>query len=170
MREIVVPIIATWMKFLVTPVLGFIAIFGMVWGARKFFWGVEILRGVCPLPPKATRRGACAGLAVHLVIVMIGVAAGYFLLALLTTQPYVITEDGITVGARPPHYREKFVPWNRISRVVCSYDPEGHPGVAHLYIYTQQGKATSSNDAVPLEPVYEFLRERLPEGEVERCG
>ena len=36
MTEIVIPIIATWMKFIVTPVLGFVAIFSMVWGAGSF--------------------------------------------------------------------------------------------------------------------------------------
>ena len=55
MTEIVVPIIATWMKFIVTPVLGFVAIFCIAWGARKFFWCVQILRGVSP-PPNGVVR------------------------------------------------------------------------------------------------------------------
>ena len=86
-------------------------------------------------------------------------------MALLTTQPYVITDDGVTVGERPPHYQERFVSWNQITRVACRYPRR----VAYLYLYTTQGRETLVNGAVPLEPVYDFLSEHLPKGEVERC-
>jgi len=167
--EIVVPIIATWMKFIVTPVLGFISIFGMVWGGRKFFWCVQILRGVAPPPPKATRGGAVGGLVLHLVIVTIGVAAGYFLLGLLTTQPYVLTDNGLTVGARPPHYQERFVPWNQITLVRCHYGEYGRQGIGDIYIYTTQGRETLANGVVRLEPVRDFLRQHLSDEVMKRC-
>ena len=98
-----------------------------------------------------------------------GVAAGYFLLGLLTTQPYVITDNGLTVGARPPHYQERFVPWNQINRVVCRYGENGPPGITFLFLYTTQGKETLANGVVPLEPVREVLRQHLSEEVMKRC-
>jgi hypothetical protein len=169
MTEIVVPIIATWMKFIVTPVLGFVAILGMVWGARKFFWCVQILRGVAPLPPKATRSGAVGGLVLHLVIIASGAAAGYFLLALLTTQPYVLTDNGLTVGARPLHYQERFVPWSQITRVVCRYGRYDVPGIADIYLYTTHGKERLTNGVIPLEPVRDLPRQQLSDEVMKRC-
>ena len=169
MTEIVVPIIATWMKFIVTPVLGFVSIFGVVWGVRKFFWCAQILRGIAPPPPKKTRGGAVVVLAFCLFIITIGAAAGYFLLGLLTTQPYVITDNGLTVGARPPHYQERFVPWNQITRVVCRYGRYDAPGIADIYLYTTQGMERLTNGVVRLEPVRDVLRQHLSDEVMKRC-
>ena len=105
----------------------------------------------------------------HLIIITIGAAAGYFLLGLLTTQPYVITDNGLTVGARPPHYQERFVPWNQITRVVCRYGRYDVPGIADIYLYTTQGKERLTNGVVPLEPVRDVLRQHLSEEVMKRC-
>ena len=133
-----------------------------LWGARKFFWCVQILRGVTPPPPKATRNGAVGGLVLHLIIITIGAAAGYFLLALLTTQPYVLTDNGLTVGARPPHYQERFVPWNQITLVRCHYGRYDVPGIADIYLYTTKGKERLTNGVVRLEPVRDSCASTCP--------
>lgn len=169
MTEIVVPIIAPWMKFIVTPTLAFISVFAIVWGARKFFWCAQIVRGVCPPPPKATRSTAVVGLAIHLVIVTIGVAAGYFLLGLLTTDPFIISDDGLTIGAHPPHYQARFVPWSEMTRVVCAEEWHRYPRTIYLYVYTRQGRATLSNAAVPLDGVQDFFALHLPKEVVRPC-
>jgi hypothetical protein len=167
MTRIVVPIAATWMKFIVTPILGGVAIGAAVWGARKFWWCIQIIRGVCPPPPKATRRGAFAGLAVHLLLITIGIGSGYFLLGLLTTEPYVVTDSGITVGSRPPHYRQRFVSWNEVMRVDCRLGRRSR--ISKLLIYTTEGREILVNGAVRLEPVRTLLEGHLPSYVMRPC-
>ena len=168
MTEIVIPTATFWMKLIVTPPLAVISLFAVLWGTRNFFRCVQMLRGVRPLPPNGTQAGASAGLVFFSIIVAIGAGAGYMLLGVLTTQPYIITDKGLKVGARPLHYQARFVPWNQILRVTCYYPFEGPHQIARLYIYTTQGRESLPSN-VPLEPVYDFLSEHLPQGEMEPC-
>jgi hypothetical protein len=169
MTEIVVPIIATWMKFIVTPVKGFVSVFGMVWGAMKFFWCVQILREVAPPPPKKTRGGA---------VLSIG---------LLSVHHHDRSSGGI-LSSRPTHhpalrdYRQRthrrrapsplsgaIVRGSQITRVVCRYGRYDVPGIADIYLYTTQGKERLTNGAVRLEPLRDVLRQHLSDEVMKRC-
>ncbi|HET7891727.1 MAG TPA: hypothetical protein VFL34_09385 [Candidatus Sulfotelmatobacter sp.] len=162
MTQFVVPIIATWMKFIVTPILGFVSLFLMVGGARSIMRGVQMLRGIRPIPRKATRASTAVAIVVMSVVVVFGAAVAFFLLSLLTTQPYVVTDRGLTIGSRPARYQQRFVPWDQVLRVDCLYTRRGPRRIAYLDIYTDDGRERLPNGATPLEPVNAYLHQRLP--------
>lgn len=169
MTQFVVPIIATWMKFMVTPILGFVSLFLIIGGARSIWRGVQMLRGLRPIPPKATRASMAVAIVVMSIVVVFGAGAAFFLLSLLTTQPYVVTDRGLTIGSRPPHYRQRFVPWDQVLRVDCLYTRRGPRRIAYLDIYMDDGRERLPNGATPLEPVSDYLHRRLPPWLVTTC-
>jgi hypothetical protein len=168
MTEIVIPIATLWMKIVMGPMLAFVCIGGILWGGKGLVRCFNMLRGVGPPPPKATRASALAALVIFAAVIAIALATGFGLVAMLTTQPYRVTDAGITVGARPPHYRARFIPWSQITHIACRSRWRGRRDHDSIYIYTTQGRETLPGN-FPLQPLYFFLKQHLPEGAAEPC-
>jgi hypothetical protein len=168
MSEIVVPIANVWMKSIAVPILAFIGIGAIWWGSRKLVWCLQVIRGISPPPPNRTRKGAVGGAGLNPAIIFIGLAASYFALGILTTQPYVIEEKGITVGARPPRYQSELISWEQISRVDCFLDRNSRK-ISSLRVQSPFGRYTLANGATPLEPALQSIQAHLPGQIVSSC-
>jgi hypothetical protein len=168
MTEIVIPIATLWMMIVMAPLLAFVCIGGIFWGGKGFLRSCNMLLGAGLLPPKATRTSVLAALVIFAAVVAIALAMGFGVVAMLTTQPYRVTDAGITVGARPPDYRPRFIPWSQITHIACRMRWRGRRKRDSIYIYTTQGRETLPS-TVPLEPLYLALKQHLPEGAAEPC-
>jgi hypothetical protein len=87
------------------PLLIFSAL-AFYWGAKNLRLCIGMLQGKVPLPPRSSPAFVVVGMVLSLVALAVGAGAALFFVALETTQPTIISQDGILVGAGPPHYRQ----------------------------------------------------------------
>src|SRR5215470_11567935 len=99
MVPISVPFAPTSYKIICGIPLLILAALALYWGAKNLRLCIGILQGKLPLPLGSSRRFAVVGIVFYLVVLAVGVRVTAFFVALETTRPTIISQDGILVGA-----------------------------------------------------------------------
>jgi len=147
----------------------------LIFAALAFYWGsknlgvcVRMLQGKLPLPEKSSPPFVVIGVVFWLAVLAAGVGTTAFFAALETTQPTVVSEEGIRVGAGPPRYQEKFIAWNEITRVTC-WMPARENRVRSLGLFTRDTKVGLGNAGVMLDSILAMAKQKTPSGTVQPC-
>jgi hypothetical protein len=127
-----------------------------------------MLQGKLPLPPRSSAPFVVVGMAFSAVALAVGLGATVFFVALETTEPTIISEDGILVGAGPPHYRQRLVPWDQITKITCNLPPR-EDRIRILQFYSQDSVVELGNAGVALESVRAIAMIRAPGGTIQPC-
>ena len=99
----------------------------------------------------------------------VGMGATIFFVALETTQPTIVSQDGILVGAGPMLYRQKFLPWNQVTEVTCNMPPRENR-VRSIRIYSNGSEvAALGNAGVVLDTALAIAQRNAPKGAVQPC-
>jgi hypothetical protein len=149
------------------PLLIF-AVLALCWGWKNLCLCFRMLRGRAPLPPRSSLPFVVVGVALFLGVLAAGLGAAYFFLALETTQPTIISQDGIIVGARPPHYLQNFIPWSEVTKVTCNLPPRENR-VRIITVYSHDSEVELGNAGLALEGVLATLAARAPGCTVRPC-
>jgi hypothetical protein len=169
MPAIAVPYAPLWAQIVCGIPLALIAFLGLAWGGKNLWLSLKILRGLAPPRPGATRLvSGILGLVFHGLVVAVALGSGFFLCALLTTQPTLITESGVVTGAGPPKYRASFIPWREITRVQCRMSL-GSNVIQSLVLRSSDEVIELGSAGVPLEPVRAFITQHTRAGTVRPC-
>ena len=168
MTAISVPFAPALLKLCVGIPLAVFVFLTFRWGGANLILCLRILRGELPLPPHSSRVFVYVGIVFYLLVITIGSGCSYFLLALETTQPTVISDGGIQIGASPFRFREQLVPWRSVTRVTCNIAPRGGP-IRIIDLYSGDLEVQLGNAGANLEQVMTIVLAKAPNGTVEPC-
>jgi hypothetical protein len=168
MAPISVPFAPTSYKIVCGIPLLIFAALALYWGAKNLRVCIRMLQGKLPLPPRSSAPFVVVGIAFSLIALAVGLGATLFFVALETTGPTIISEDGILVGAGPPHYRQRFIPWDQITKVTCNLPPRDNR-IRGLQFYSQDSVVGLGNAGVALEGVRAIAMIRAPGGTIQPC-
>jgi hypothetical protein len=149
------------------PLLIFAAL-ALSWGVKNFRLCIRMLQGESPLPPGSSPAFVLIGIFFYLVVLAVGVGATIFFVALETTQPTIITQDGILVGEAPPYYRQRLIPWGEITRVTCNLPPRENR-IRGLQFYSHDSHVALGDAGLALDGVRAVAVKRAPSGTVRPC-
>jgi hypothetical protein len=150
-----------------TPLLIFAGL-ALHWGWTNLRLCLRTLQGSIPLPRGSSPPLVMLGVALYLGVLAAGFGAGYFFLALETTQPTVLSQAGITLGVTPPLYRQRFIPWRDVTKVTCNLPPRDNR-IRSVTIYSHESAVELGNAGVALESVVATVAARAPRGTVRPC-
>lgn len=150
------------------PLLIFSAL-ALYWGAKNLRLCIGMLQGKVPLPPRSSPPFVMIGIALYVVALLAGVGAAIFFVALETTQATIISQAGILVGAGPPHYRQRFIPWDNITKVTCGLPVRGNQ-IRSLAFYSHDSEVGLGNAGASLESVLAIAQARAPRGTIRPCA
>jgi hypothetical protein len=169
MPPISVPFAPTSYKIVCGIPLFIFAALALYWGAKNLRVSIRMLQGKLPLPPRSSAAFVVVGIAFSLAALAVGLGATVFFLALETTGPTIVSEDGILVGAGPPHYRQGlFIPWDQITKVTCNLPPRENR-IRILQFYSQDSVVELGNAGVALESVRAIAMIKAPGGTIQPC-
>ena len=149
------------------PLLIFAAL-ALYWGAKNLRVCIRMLQGKLPLPPRSSAPLVVVGMAFSLVALAVGLGATVFFVALETTGPTIISDDGILVGAGPPHYRQRFIPSDQITKVTCNLPPRENR-IRSLQVCSDDSEVGLGSAGVALESVLTIATIRAPRGTIRPC-
>ncbi len=169
MAAIAIPFAPLWAKIICGIPLALVAFLGLRWGGRNVWFSLKIIRGIEPPRSGSTKLASgTLGLVFHCLVVVFALSTGYFLCALWTTQPTLVTESGVVIGARPPKYRARFIAWREISSVQCGMPPRSNV-IRRLVVRSEDEAVDLGNAGVALEPVRALIAQHTPAGTVSPC-
>jgi hypothetical protein len=168
MDPISVPFAPTSYKIVAGLPLLIFAALAIFWGAKNLRVCIRMLQGKLPLPPRSSAPFVVVGIAFSLAALAVGLGATVFFVALETTGPTIVSGDGILVGAGPPHYRQRFIPWDQITKVTCNLPPRENR-IRILRIYSQDSVVELGNAGVALESARAIAMIRAPRGTIRPC-
>jgi hypothetical protein len=168
MVPISVPFAPTSYKIICGIPLLILAALALSWGAKNLRLCIRMLQNKLPLPPGSSPRFAVVGILFYLVVLVVGVGASVFFVALETTRPTIISQDGILVGAAPPRYRQRLIPWDEITKVTCNLPPRDNR-IRSLQIYSHDSQVELGNGGLALEGVLAIAMKRAPRGTIRPC-
>lgn len=168
MGPISVPFAPTIYKIVCGIPLLIFAALALYWGAKNLRLCIRILLGRLPLPPGSSLPFVSIGMVLYLLVLAVGVGATCFFVALETSQPTIISQNGIVVGAAPPRYRQRFIPWGAITKVTCNLPPRDNR-IRSLQIYSPDSMVELGNAGAALESVLAIAMIRAPRGTIRPC-
>jgi hypothetical protein len=168
MLPISVPFAPGIYKIVVGIPLLIFAVLALCWGWNNLRLTLRMLQGRAPLPRGSSTPFVVVGVAFYLVVLAVGFGAGYFLLALETTRPTIISQDGIVLGAGPPLYRQRLITWREVTKITCNLPPRENL-VRRITIYSRDTRAELGDAGVALESVLTTVSTRVPMGTVRPC-
>src|SRR5215475_4192616 len=169
MLGIEIPWAPCWAQVICGIPLALLAFFGVRWGSRNLWLSGKILRGVAPPPPGSTGAlSGTLGLVFHSLVIAVSLGSAYFLCALLTTQPTIVTETGVEIGARPPKYQTSFIPWQDVTSVECGMPPRSNK-IQRLVVRSKDDAVELGSAGIALEPVRAFIAQHAGERTVRPC-
>lgn len=166
MSAIAIPFAPLWAKIICGIPLSLISVLALSWGGRNFWLCLRIARGVAPSPP--TRAAGALGIVFYSLIIFFALGAAYFLCALVTTEPTLVTDSGVVIGAGPPNYQARFIAWQNISSVQCGMPPRSNV-IRRLVVRSGDETVELGNAGVRLEPVRAFIAQHAPAGTINPC-
>ncbi len=140
-----VPFAPTPYKIICGIPLLILAALALSWGSKNLRLCIRILQGKLPLPSGSSPPFAVIGIFFYLAVLAVGVGAAVFFVALETIRPTIVSQDGILVGAALPHYRQRLIPWDAITKVTC-YLPPREIRIRSLCFYSQDSQGRRSRD------------------------
>jgi len=169
MSAIAIPWSPLWLQVICGIPLALLTFFGLRWGSRNLWLSFKIIRGVTPPPLRSTKvLSGTLGMIFYFIVVVVGLASGYFLCALLTTQPTVVTESGVIIGAHLPKYQARLIGWGEITSVECGM-PARSNEIRRLIVRSKLEAVELGNAAVALEPVRVFIAQHTAPGTIRPC-
>ena len=169
MSAIAIPWSPVWIQVIGGIPLALLTFFGIRWGSRNLWLSFKIIRGVTPPPSRSTKvLSGTLGLIFYFVVVVVALSSGYFLCALLTTQPTVVAESGVTIGAHLPKYQARFISWGEITSVECGMPPRSNE-IRTLVVRSKAETVELGNATVALAPVRVFIAQHTAPGTVRPC-
>lgn len=166
MSAIAIPFAPLWAKIICGIPLGLVSVLGLCWGGKNFWLCLKITYGLAPRP--SMRASGALGLVFYCLIVFFALGAGYFLCALVTTEPTIVTESGVVIGAGPPNYQARFIAWRNIRSVQCGMPPRSNV-VRRLVVRSEGETVELGNAGVSLESVRAFIAQHAPAGTINPC-
>jgi hypothetical protein len=163
-----VPFAPTPYKIICGIPLLILAALALSWGSKNLRLCIRILQGKVPSPSGSSPTFAVIGMFFYLAVLAVGVGATVFFVALETTQPTIVSQDGILVGAAPPRYRQRLIPWNEITKVTC-YLPPRENRIRSLWFYSPDSQVELGNAGLALESVRAIAVKRAPSGTIRPC-
>ena len=145
-----------------------LAALALSWGSKNLRLCIRILQGKSPLPSGSSLPFAVIGIFFYLAVLAVGVGAAVFFVALETNRPTIVSQDGILVGAALPHYRQRLIPWDEITKVTC-YLPPRENRIRSLSFYSQDSQVELGNAGLALEGVRAIAVKRAPSGTIRPC-
>lgn len=145
-----------------------LAVLALYWGWKNPCLTLRMLQGEVPLPRGSSPPFVVVGVAFYLVVLVVGFGTSLFFLALETTQPTIISQDGITLGAGPPFYRQRFIAWSEVTKVTCNLPPRENR-IRSITIYSHDASEELGNAGLALESVRAAILARAPKGTVQPC-
>jgi hypothetical protein len=169
MTQFSVPFAVPSMQVVIGIPLAIAFIGGTRWGPKHLVTCIQIARGAKPRPPKIPSQSyVLAGTLIFAALTAFSLWCGFFLLALLTTRPTLVTEQGITAGGGPPYYQQRVIRWSSVVRVNCLLSRSG--GIAELDVYSsEEEKIGMRNAGVRLEDVRDFIAQHVPASTLRPC-
>jgi hypothetical protein len=168
MGPISVPVAPTAYKIVCGIPLLIFAALALYWGAKNLRLCIRMLLGRLPLPPRSSLPFVFLGIVFYLVVLAVGVGETYFFVSLETSRPTIISQNGIVVGAAPPRYRERFIPWGEITKVTCNLPPRDNR-IRILRFYSPDSNVELGNAGADLESVLAIAMIRAPRGTIRPC-
>jgi hypothetical protein len=169
MPAFAIPFAPLWAQIICGIPLAVVMFLGLRWGGRNLWRSLEIIRGVAQPPSGSTRLvSGAVGLVFHCLVVVAALGAGYFLCALLTTKPTLLTESGVVVGAGPPTYQAGFIPWREVTSVECGM-PRQRNVISRLVVRSNDERVELGSAGIELEPVRGFIAQHTRPGIVRPC-
>lgn len=168
MDPISVPFAPASYKVLAGIPLLILAVLALSWGTKNLRFCIRISQGRLPLPPGSSPPFVVVGIVFYLVVLAVGVGATGFFVALETTQPTIISQDGILVGAAPPRYQKRLIPWDEITKVTCNLPPRENR-IRSLQFYSHDSEVDLGNAGLALDSVLAMAMKRSPRGTIRPC-
>ena len=169
MVQIIVPFAPASYKIIAGAPLLIFAALALYWGPKNLLLCIRMLQGESRLPPRSSPPFIFIGIVISLIAVAAGMGATIFFVALETTQPTIVSQDGILVGAGPMLYRQKFLPWNQVTEVTCNMPPLENR-VRNIRIYSNGSEvAALGNAGVVLDTALAIAQRNAPKGAVQPC-
>jgi hypothetical protein len=168
MVPISVPLAPTLYKIVAgIPLLIFGAL-ALYSGTKNLRLCIRMLQGKLPLPPGSSAPFVVVGVVLYLVALAVGVGATFFFVALETTGPTIISQDGILVGAGPPRYQQRLIPWDEITKVTCNLPPREN-WIRSITIHSHDSQVELGSAGLALEGVLTVVKIRAPRGTIRPC-
>ena len=169
MTQFTLPFAAPWMKVVMGIPLAIVFIAGTRWALRNLVNCIQIARGARPRPAIVPSQSyVLAGMLIFAAFTAFSLWCGFFLLALGTTKPTIVSDTGIVAGGGPPYYRERTVSWSGVVRVNCYLTRSG--GIRELNLYSEDGEEIGMGNAGGrLEDVRSFIAQHVPPGVLRPC-
>lgn len=169
MSAISIPWSPVWLQVICGIPLALLTFFGIRWGSRNLWLSFKIIRGVTPPPSQSTKvLSGTLGMIFHFVVVVVALSSGYFLCALLTTQPTVVAESGVIIGAHLPRYQATLISWGEITSVECGMQARSDE-IQRLVVRSKTETVELGNATVALAPVRVFIAQHTVPGTVRPC-
>lgn len=168
MQPIIVPFAPASYKVVCGLALLIFAALALFWGAKNVLLCVRMLRGKLPLPAGSSPGFVLLGVVLSLMIVAAGTGAMVFFLALVSTGPTIVSQDGILVAARLPQFQSQFIPWDQVTKVTCNLPPR-EDRIRILRFYSQGPTVELGDAGLTLNGVLAVATERAPRGTVQPC-
>jgi len=169
LTSISVPFAPVLLKIFVGIPLIVFAFVALKWGGTNLALCLRILSGKLSFPTHSSRVFVYVGMVFYLLVIAIGSGCTYFFLALETTQPTVILDEGIQIGASPFRFRKQFVPWSSVTRVTCNIPPRGG-AIRSIDLYSSDSEVQLGSAGANLEQVIAVALSKAPNGTVEPCN
>ena len=147
--------------------IAFIA--GTRWALRNLVTCIRIARGARPRPANVPSQSyVLAEMLIFAALTAFSLWCGFFLLALVTTKPTLVSEQGISAGGGPPYYQQRVIPWSNVVRVNCFLSRRGQ--IRQLDVYSSEDeKIGMGNAGVQLEDVRSFIGQHVPASALRPC-
>lgn len=169
MSAVAIPWAPVWIQVICGIPLASVTFFGLRWGSRNLRLSVKILRGVAPPPSRSTKvLSGTLGMIFHLAVLVVALSSGYFLCVLLTTQPTVVAESGVIIGAHLPKFQARVMGWGEITGVECGMPPRSNE-IRRLVVRSKTEAVELGSAAVALEPVRVFIAQHTAPETVRPC-
>ena len=169
MTQFTVPFAAPWMWVVMGIPLAIAFLAGTRWALKNLVNCIQIARGIKRRPPSVPSQSyVLAGMLIFAALTAFSLWCGFFLLALVTTKPTLVTDRGIAAGGGPPYYQQRVIPWSNMVRVNCFLSRMGQ--IRELDVYSgDDEKIGMGNAGVRLEDVRNFIGQHVPASALRPC-
>ena len=167
MHSITVPFAPALFKLAGLPLL-MVALAALYFGQLNLRRVMRMFQGHTPVPAGSNTIFVAIGAIFWLLVIAFGLWASFFCLAIETTQPTWVGQQGIVVGAGPPFYRTRQIAWQEVKAVTCNAPPPGDR-IRTLTIFAGGSVIVLGDAGASLEAVRSIAAAWAPPGVIQPC-
>jgi hypothetical protein len=86
-----------------------------------------------------------------------------------TTQPTIVSQNGILLGSGPLRYQQELIPWQQITEVTCNASPRENR-IRAVAFHTANARIQLGNAGTSLEGVLALARTKLSAHTIRPCS